>query len=424
MIAANDPSLKSWIEVESTSDFPIQNLPFGVFKTKGENPRIGSRIGDKVIDLDALYVLGYFKNLPFNREDFKTDCLNHFMKKGKGATSDLRNRLSKLFDEKHTDLSNNTHHCDQVLIAIEEVEMLLPIKVGDYTDFYSSRYHAENVGTLFRGKDHALKPNYLHLPVGYHGRASSIVPSGQAIKRPLGQHNDSNNDKPVFGPSKRLDFELEMAFVTFDGKPLGERISTSEAEEYIFGMCLMNDWSARDIQKWEYVPLGPFLGKNFATSISPWIVTLDALTPYKTEGPKQVPEVLPYLKFKGNYNYDVNLEVSITPEGEQETVISRTNYKYMYWNIVQHLAHHTINGCNIRCGDLMASGTISGPEKGTYGSMLEISWNGEHPISLVNGEKRAFIEDHDAVSICGHCTNGKIRIGFGKVMGKILPADQ
>lgn len=422
MIAANDPTLKSWVNVAKNSDFPIQNLPFGIFKTEDSSPRAGSRIGEFVVDLDALFVLGYLKNLPFDRPDFKTHSLNNLMKKGKRSTADLRNRLSKLLSDQHTDLSANEHHCDQVLIPIDEAEMLLPIEVGDYTDFYSSRPHAENVGTMFRGKENALKPNYLWLPVGYHGRSSSIIPSGKKIKRPLGQHNDKNEQSPVFSPSKRLDFELEMAFITYDGKPMGERISTAEAENYIFGMCLMNDWSARDVQKWEYVPLGPFLGKNFATSISPWIVTLDALEPFKTKGPQQDPAVLPYLQFEGDHHYDVVLEVAIAPQNEEETVVSKTNYKEMYWNIAQHIAHHTINGCPVRCGDMMASGTISGKDKGAFGSMLELSWNGEHPITLKNGQKRSFIEDYDTVTIRGNCLKNGIRIGFGEVTGTIVPS--
>lgn len=281
MIKANDPSLKSWVEVDENSDFPVQNLPFGVFKTQSTTPQVGSRIGDKVIDLHALYVLGYFKNLPFEEADFKTDSLNRIIKKGKAATSDLRNRLSKLFNSENTDLSSNNHHVEQVLNDIEDVEMLMPVEIGDYTDFYSSRGHAENVGIMFRGKENALQPNWLWLPVGYHGRASSIIPSGQDFKRPKGQLKLSPEADPVFGACQRLDFELEMAFITFDGKPLGESISTDEANDYIFGMCVMNDWSARDIQRWEYVPLGPFLGKSFASSISPWIVTMDALEPLK-----------------------------------------------------------------------------------------------------------------------------------------------
>lgn len=423
MIKANDPSLKSWIEVSKDSDFPIQNIPFGVFKTDSLSPRVGTRIGDKVIDLNALFVLGYLDNLPFTREDFDTDSLNRMMKKGKAATSDLRNRLSKLFNSENKDLSGNAHHVEQVLFDASKVEMCMPVQVGDYTDFYSSRDHAKNVGTMFRDPDNALLPNWLHIPVGYHGRASSIIPTGQPIKRPKGQQKPNEDEGPVFGPCKLLDFELEMAFVTFDGKPLGESISTKEAKDYIFGMCIMNDWSARDIQKWEYVPLGPFLAKSFASSVSPWIVTMDALEPFSIPGPKQDPKVLPYLEYEGNHHYDMDLEVGIIPENSEETTVCHSNYKYMYWNMVQQLAHHTVNGCNIRCGDMMASGTISGPERESFGSMLEISWKGTNPIKMKDGSERKFLQDNDTVVMRGHCEKDGVRIGFGEVSTKILPAD-
>jgi len=423
MIKANDPSLKSWIEVDANSDFPIQNLPFGIFKTKQGAARVGSRIGDKVIDLNVLYVLGYFKNLPFAQADFQTDALNPLMKKGKSATTELRNRLSKLFNKENTDLSNNAHHVDQVLHDVDKVEMLMPVQVGDYTDFYSSEGHATNVGTLFRDPANALLPNWKWIPVGYHGRASSIIPSEQAIKRPKGQQKPNDDQDPVFGPCKLLDFELEMAFITYDGKPLGESISTDEAKDYIFGMCIMNDWSARDIQKWEYVPLGPFLAKSFASSISPWIVTMDALEPFKTKGPVQDPKVLPYLEYKEDAHYDINLEVGIIPEKSEETIVCKSNYKYMYWNMSQQLAHHTVNGCNIRCGDMMASGTISGEEKSSFGSMLELSWRGTQPLKMKDGSERKFIQDHDTVVMRGHCNANGVRIGFGEVSTKVLPAD-
>lgn len=423
MIKANDPSLKSWIEVDENSDFPIQNLPFGIFKTNQNKARVGSRIGDKVIDLNALYVLGYFTNLPFSQADFQSDALNSLMKKGKQATTDLRNRLSKLFSIENKDLSNNNHHVEQVLNDIDQVEMLMPVQVGDYTDFYSSRGHATNVGTLFRDPDNALLPNWLWIPVGYHGRASSIIPSEQMIKRPKGQTRPNDDQDPVFGPSKLLDFELEMAFVTFDGKPLGENITTEEASDYIFGMCIMNDWSARDIQKWEYVPLGPFLAKSFASSISPWIVTMDALEPFKTKGPVQDPKVLSYLEYEGDFHYDIDLEVGIIPENSEETIVSKSNYKYMYWNMNQQLAHHTINGCNIRCGDMMASGTISGDEHSSFGSMLELSWRGTKPIQMKDGSERKFINDNDTVVMRGHCNANGVRIGFGEVSTKVLPAE-
>ncbi|MGB0934383.1 MAG: fumarylacetoacetase [Lishizhenia sp.] len=422
MIQANDPSLKTWLEVEQNSDFPIQNIPFGIFKTDNLSPRVATRIGNSIIDLKTLFVLGYLNNLPFQLEDFDTNSLNPLMKKGKKGTRDLRNRISKLFSTDNKDLSQNEHHVSQVIIDNSTVEMLLPVKVGDYTDFYSSREHATNVGTMFRDPNNALLPNWLWIPVGYHGRASSIIVSGQDIYRPKGQTRPDDNADPVFGPTKLLDFELEMAFVTYDGKPIGDSISTNEAEDYIFGMCLFNDWSARDIQKWEYVPLGPFLAKNFASSISPWIVTMDALEPFKLEGPKQDPKVLPYLEYQGQHHYDINLQVAIAPDNKEETVVSNSNYKHMYWNMIQQLTHHTVNGCNINCGDMMASGTISGPTPDSYGSMLEISWRGSKPVKMNDGSERKFIQDHDTVIMRGHATKNGVRVGFGEVKTKVLPS--
>jgi fumarylacetoacetase len=296
------------------------------------------------------------------------------------------------------------------------------LQIGDYTDFYSSKEHATNVGVMFRDPANALLPNWLWIPVGYHGRSSSIIISGEAIHRPKGQIKPVDNEDPIYAPSRQLDFELEMGFFTFDGKPIGDSISTEEAEEYIFGMCLFNDWSARDIQKWEYVPLGPFLAKNFASSISSWIVTLDALQPFKTETPKQEPEVLEYLKFTGEKSYDIHLEVAIKPDSSAETIVSRSNFKYMYWNMAQQLAHHTVNGCNVRCGDLMGSGTISGPTEDSYGSMLELAWKGTKPLPMNDGSERKFIMDNDIVTIRGFCEKNGVRIGFGEVSTKVLPA--
>ncbi len=419
MMNKND---KSWIEVSPNSDFPIQNLPFGVFKTKQLTPRVGVAIGNYILDLKTLHILGYLVNLPFQIEDFDSLYLNNMMKKGKKATSELRKRIYKLLKTDFPDLKSNQHHVDQVLIEMKDAEMLLPIKIGDYTDFYSSREHATNVGTMFRDPDNALLPNWLHIPVGYHGRASSIIPSGQAIYRPKGQQLPIENEPPVFGPSKLLDFELEMAFVTFDGKPLGDSISTDEAEDYIFGLMLFNDWSARDIQKWEYVPLGPFLAKNFASSLSPWVVTLDALEPFRMKGPFQEPKVLPYLEYKRENHFDINLDVFITPENGSENHICRSNFKHMYWNMVQQLAHHTVNGCNINCGDLLASGTISGPTPDSYGSMLELSWKGTKPLKMNDGTERRFIQDGDTVIMRGFSEKDGVRIGFGEVSTKVLPA--
>ena len=420
-IAANDPNLKSWIEVPENSDFPIQNLPFGVIKTS-EGTRVASRIGDFAIDLKALFVLGYMDNLPFSRADFDTDALNPMMEKGKQGTRALRNRLSKLFSEGYDDLAKNEHHVSQILIGMDQVDMVMPVKVGDYTDFYSSEQHAFNVGCMFRDPNNALLPNWKHIPVGYHGRASSIVVSGTPVHRPKGQQKPNDEEPPVFGPCKLFDFELEMGFITYEGKPLGDSISTEEADDYIFGMCLFNDWSARDIQKWEYVPLGPFLAKNFASHVSPWIVTLDALEPFRVSGPVQDPKVLPYLEYNGDKHIDINLEVSITPENSEEKVVGNSNYKFMYWNMNQQLAHHTINGCNIKNGDMMASGTISGPEEGQYGSMLEISWKGTKPVPMPDGSERKFILDNDTVTMRGYSEKNGVRVGFGEVAAKLLPA--
>lgn len=420
-IAANNPELTSWVSVPANSDFPIQNLPFGIFQTKNEKPRVGVRIGDHVLDLKTLYVLGYLENLSFELSDFDNEFLNAMMKKGKKATRELRNRISKLLRSDVNDLQKNEHHVAQVLISADQVEMRMPVQIGDYTDFYSSKEHATNVGIMFRDPANALLPNWLWIPVGYHGRASSVILSGVPVHRPKGQIKPQDDQPPIYEASRQVDFELEMGFITYDGKSLGDSISTSEADDYIFGLCLFNDWSARDIQKWEYVPLGPFLAKNFASSMSAWIVTLDALEPYKVNTPHQDPQVLSYLKFEGERSYDIHLEVAIEPEGSEETTISRSNFKYMYWNMAQQLAHHTVNGCNVRCGDLMGSGTISGPTEDSYGSMLELAWKGTKPLKMKDGSERKFIMDNDTVIMRGFCEKNGVRIGFGEVSTKILP---
>lgn len=422
MIKANDPSLVSWVEVKQNSDFPIQNLPLGVFKTEQLKPRVGMRIGEFVIDMKSLQVLGYLDNLPFSPNAFDSSSLNLLMKKGKLASRRLRDRVSDLLEKDSTELQNNEHHVNQVLIPVEQTTMLMPVEIGDYTDFYSSKEHSTNVGTMFRDPNNALLPNWLWIPVGYHGRSSSVIISDQDIHRPKGQTKPNENEPPVFGPSRMIDFELEMAFITFDGKPLGDSISTAEAEDYIFGMVLFNDWSARDIQKWEYVPLGPFLAKNFASSISAWIVSLDALIPFQVNTPEQDPEVLSYLAYEGKKSYDIHLQVAITPSGAEEKVVSNSNFKYMYWNMAQQLAHHTVNGCNVRGGDLLGSGTISGPTPDSYGSMLELAWKGTKPILMPDGSERKFILDGDTVTMRGYCENDKVRIGFGEVKTKLLPA--
>lgn len=424
MIEANDSSLKSWLELPENSDFPIQNIPFGVFQTKNRTPRLGTRIGDYVIDLLELYCLGYLDELNVEEEIFNSKSLNNFIKKGKQFTGKCRNLLSHLLSGKNNSLQHNEDDRKKVILTVDEVQMLMPVEVGDYTDFYSSIEHATNVGSMFRDPNNALLPNWKYIPVGYHGRASSIVESGVAIHRPKGQQRPNKEEPPVFGPCKLLDFELEMAFITYEGKALGDNIKTSEAEDFIFGMCLFNDWSARDIQTWEYVPLGPFLAKNFGSSISPWIVTLEALEPFRVKGPVQEPKVFPYLEFEGDKNLDINLEVLIQPEGKEESSICRSNYKYMYWNQNQQLAHQTINGCNIKAGDMYASGTISGPTKDSYGSMLELSWRGTDPLKLKDGEERRFIEDNDTVIMRGFSERNGVRIGFGEVRTKILPAKE
>tara|TARA_B110000285_G_scaffold135780_1_gene152137 strand:+ start:12291 stop:13562 length:1272 start_codon:yes stop_codon:yes gene_type:complete len=422
MIKANNPNLVSWVTVPEHSDFPIQNLPLGVFKTDQLEARVGMRIGDSILDLKTLHVLGYLENLPYNVSAFDSTSLNLLMKKGKLSARRLRDRVSDLLNLVNTELQNNQHHVEQVLISVSSAEVLMPIEIGDYTDFYSSKEHATNVGTMFRDPNNALLPNWLWIPVGYHGRSSSVIPSGQAIHRPKGQTKPNDDQAPIFGPSKMIDFELEMAFVTFDGKALGDTISTAEAEDYIFGLVLFNDWSARDIQKWEYVPLGPFLAKNFASSISSWIVSLDALQPYSVDTPSQDPEVLDYLRFEGQNSYDINLQVAITPDSSEETIVCNSNFKYMYWNMAQQLAHHTINGCNIRGGDLLGSGTISGPTPDSYGSMLELAWKGTKPVPMSDGTERKFIQDGDTVTMRGYCKNDKVRIGFGEVASKLLPS--
>jgi fumarylacetoacetase len=420
-ITANNPERKSWLTVSENSDFPIQNIPFGVFLTKDDVITIGTRIGDFAIDLGALQQLNYFDGIELTDDMFMQDTLNDFISDGKKTWRLVRNRIADLFDFDNAILRENKSHRDVVVFKIEDVEMQLPVLIGDYTDFYSSKEHATNVGKMFRDPANALLPNWLHIPVGYHGRSSSIVPSGIPVHRPMGQTLPDGEKSPVFGPSRAIDFELEMAFITTDANIMGENIPVHEAEEYIFGMVLLNDWSARDIQKWEYVPLGPFLAKNFATSISPWIVTMDALEPFRTKGPNQDPTPLPYLQQKGRHAFDIHLEVAITPENALPTIVSKSNFKYMYWSMSQQLAHHTSNGCRVNSGDMMGSGTISGTEKDSFGSMLELTWGGKNPIKMADGSERKFINDNDTVTISGYCKNHEFRIGFGEVSSKLLP---
>ncbi|MFK7049102.1 fumarylacetoacetase [Flavobacterium columnare] len=420
-ITANNPERKSWLEVSSTSDFPIQNIPFGIFLTKDDIVTVGTRIGNYAIDLGALHQLGYFEGIDLTDDVFLQDALNEFISCGKKTWRLVRNRIADIFDAENADLRDNIKHRDVVIFKIEDVEMQLPVFVGDYTDFFSSKEHATNTGKMFRDPANALLPNWLHIPVGYHGRSSTIIPSGIPVHRPMGQTMPADGTAPVFGPSRLVDFELETAFITTDANLMGENIPVGEAEDYIFGMVLLNDWSARDIQKWEYVPLGPFLAKNFASSISPWIVTMDALEPFRCASPVQEPTPLPYLQQTGDYAFDIRLQVGIAPENADETIISNTNFKYMYWTMTQQLAHHTINGCRINSGDMMGSGTISGPTEDSLGSMLELTWGGKNPITLKDGSERKFINDGDTVIMRGYCQNENTRIGFGEVSSKLLP---
>ncbi len=422
-ITANNPNRKSWLHVDKDSDFPIQNIPFGVFITKDDIITIGTRIGDFAIDLGALHQLGYFKDIPLTDDIFLQDSLNDFIADGRKTWRLVRNRIADIFDVTKSGLRDHKAHQSEIIFRMEDVEMQLPITVGDYTDFYASKEHATNVGSLFRDPENALMPNWVHVPIGYHGRSSSIIPSGTPIHRPFGQSKPSEGKTtPNFGPSKLLDFELEMAFITTASNNLGERIAIENTEENIFGLVLFNDWSARDIQGWEYQPLGPFLGKSFASTISPWIVTLDALEPFRVANPKQDPTPLAYLQIDGKRSYDIHLQVGIQPENGEETVVANSNFKYMYWTMVQQLAHHTVNGCNVRAGDMMGSGTISGPTKDSYGSMLELTWRGQNPITLNDGSTRKFINDNDTVIMRAHCENKEVRIGFGNCTGKVLPA--
>ena len=423
MIKANNPSLKSWIPVPANSDFPIQNIPFGIVKPKGKAPRPATRVGDTVIDLSVLSDNSFFDELEIdNYGVFYAPVLNDFIALGKPITNAVRQRLSDLLNIDNQELQSSTEVRKLALFSVDDVEMMMPVEVGDYTDFYSSIEHATNIGTMIRDPENALAPNWKYLPVGYHGRASSIVVSGTNIHRPKGQMKPAGVNEPVFGPSRLFDFELEMAFITGKQTNLGESVSTENAEEYIFGLALFNDLSARDIQTWEYAPLGPFLGKNFGSVVSPWIVTIEALEPFRVAGPVQEPKVLPYLQYSGKRNFDIQLEVLIQPEGGEVTSVCNSNYKYLYWNIDQHLAHQTVNGCNINVGDMYASGTISGPTPDSYGSMMELSWRGTKPIKLNDGSERKFMNDNDTIIMRGHSKKEGVRIGFGEVVTKVLPA--
>lgn len=422
MNKTNDISYTSWVEIPIDSDFPLQNLPYGIIKSdKGIS--VASRIGDYTIDLLELYDLNYFSTVKgVSRELFSSDSLNNFIAMGKEFWTTFRIRLFELFEKSSTELRDNQNNREKVLIPLKLLTVLMPVKVGDYTDFYSSIEHATNVGTMFRDPDNALLPNWRHLPIGYHGRSSSIIISGTPVHRPKGQIKNDGVENPIFSESRLLDFELEVAFITGKENEFGNAVPINETDDYIFGLVLFNDLSARDIQKWEYVPLGPFLSKSFGSVISPWIVTMDALAPFKIKGPEQEPAVLPYLKTTGEKNYDINLEVYIQPEHKAAHKVCSSNYKYMYWNMNQQLAHQTINGCNIRVGDMYGSGTISGPTPDSFGSLLELSWKGTKPIIFEDGTIRRFIEDNDTVIFKGYAEKSGLRIGFGECVTKILPS--
>src|ERR1700761_2127236 len=419
----NDPSLRSFIDVSSTSDFPIQNLPYGVFSANhGLAPRVGVAIGDYVLDLWELEQDGRLDVGDLGV--FAGPTLNPFMALGPKVWSRTRARISELLRHDHPELRDNDGLRRLALGPMAQAKLHMPIAVAGYTDFYSSKEHATNVGVMFRGKDNALQPNWLHMPIGYNGRASTVVVSGTRVKRPRGQLKPPTAEVPSFGACKRLDFELEMGVVVGQASKMGEMLTESQAEEMIFGFVILNDWSARDIQQWEYVPLGPFQAKAFATSISPWVVTREALEPFRLQGPEQKPEPLAYLRQAQPNNFDMELDVALraSPMNAAQS-IGRTNFKYMYWSSVQQLVHHTSSGCAMNGGDLLGSGTISGPEKNQRGSLLEISWNGAEPVELDGGIKRSFLEDGDSLAMRGWCQGDGYRVGFGEVEGTILAAE-
>jgi fumarylacetoacetase len=419
-----DPAAHSFVKVAPDSQFPVQNLPFGVFSTRSVRaPRAGVAIGAQVLDLSVLEEAGLLAVAPSGSRVFDRAALNAFIALGRPAWTRARARIGTLLRDDEPTLRDNAALRARALIPMGEAELHLPLEIPGYTDFYSSKEHATNVGSMFRDPKNALLPNWLHVPIAYNGRASSVVVSGTPIRRPQGQTKASDADRPAFGPCRKLDFELETAFVVGEGNALGEPIAVGEAERHIFGLVLLNDWSARDIQQWEYVPLGPFNSKSFATSISPWIVTLDALEPFRVNGPAQEPAPLPYLAQTGARGFDIRLEIALAPAGGAATTISRTNVRHLYWSVAQQLAHHTVSGCNTRVGDLMASGTISGSSPDSLGSLLELAWNGQKPIKLPGGAQRTFLEDGDEVVMTGWCEGDGYRVGFGEVRGRIVAVD-
>ncbi|WP_428656909.1 fumarylacetoacetase [Runella sp.] len=411
-----------WISIDKNSDFSIYNLPFGIFSTSKSAKRVGVALGPWIIDMPKLADLGAFGGIDFDKSVFKQEFLNDFMATGKAVRVGVRQVLQQIFEDSCSPFKT---YASDFLIPQKDAVLHLPVKVGDYTDFYSSEQHAFNVGAMFRDPQNALLPNWKHLPVAYHGRASSIYVSGTNFHRPKGQTCPDETQPPIFGPTKRLDIELEMATIIGTGNEIGDSISVDEAEDHVFGFVLFNDWSARDIQKWEYVPLGPFLAKNFFSSVSPWVVTPEALEPFRVPATEQAPEVLPYLNGQNRQNFDVTLEVYLLPKSENqnsEYLLCRSNFKNMYWTVAQQIAHHTVNGCNLNVGDMLASGTISGKDPDSFGSLLELTWGGKNPITFPDGSVRKFVEDYDTIIIRGFAQKGEIRVGFGEVKTTILPA--
>lgn len=425
------PAARSFVASAQGSAFPIQNLPYGAFSTDSDaRVRLGVAIGDAILDLATLHEAGML-DLPElgGRRPLAASTLNPLLALGPPAWHALRSRVARLLDEGEPELRDDAALRARVLVPRAEARMHLPVDIGDYTDFYASREHATNVGTMFRGPENALMPNWLHLPVGYHGRASSVVVSGTPVRRPRGQTKAPDDAAPRFGPSRQLDFELEVGVFVGPGNALGTPIPVGEAEGHLFGMVLLNDWSARDVQAWEYVPLGPFLAKNFATTISPWVVPLAALEPFRVAGPAQEPAPLAYLAAPGPGAYDIRLEARLSTarmrsEGLPPVAITRTNARHLYWDFRQQLAHHTITGCPMRPGDLLGSGTISGPEREARGSLLELAWRGAEPLALPTGETRSFLEDGDELVLSGWCEGDGYRIGFGEAAGVVLPAGE
>jgi fumarylacetoacetase len=416
--------LKSFVEIAPNSHFPLENLPFGIFQPTQHKPRVGVAIGDLIVDLSVLEELGHFGSPEFqNQKVFLGDSLNSFLALGRPAWRTTREILQLLLSANTPTLRDDAGLRKKVFHAQKDVTMKLPARIGNYTDFYSSYHHAHNVGTMLRGAENALNPNWKWLPVAYHGRASSLVVSGTDVRRPSGQTRAPDAAVPAFGPTKSLDYELETAFFIGPGNSLGEPVPIDHANDHIFGLVLMNDWSARDIQAWEYQPLGPFLAKNFCTSISPWVVTLEALELFRKPLPSQDPEPLEYLRAKNDVTFDIHLEAHLkTALMSAPHAITRTNFQNLYWSISQQLAHHTVNGCNLEPGDLLASGTISGASEESRGCMLELTWRGANPLKLPNGETRKWLEDGDRLTITGWCQGDGYRVGFGEVTGRVLPA--